>query len=145
MAIASEAEGPLRWRPCLGPDCHLLFMVCGPCDRGQRYCSQSCRAGARRRQRRAANQRYQQTEQGRKTHRSRQRAYRERRAGVRVTDQACRKITPPPSTAVTRRPGCAFCGYQSRWIYPFGPLPPRPPSRRVRRKVGARPKNYVFT
>ena len=142
MATTSVAAGPLRPRRCLGPDCHVVFMVCGPCDRGQRYCSQPCRASARQRQRREANRRYQKTEAGRETHRCRQRAYRERQAGARVTDQACRTITP--STPLTRRPGCAICGCQSRWIDPFGPLPLRAPSRHRRRRVGARPKNYVF-
>ena len=33
MATASEAEGPLRCRRCLGSDCHVIFMVCVPCDR----------------------------------------------------------------------------------------------------------------
>ena len=144
MATASEAEGPLRCRRCLGSDCHVIFMVCVPCDRCQRYCSQSCRAGARQRQRRAANQRYQKTEQGRKTHRHRQRAYRERRTGVRVTDQACQTITPSPSTGVTHRPACAICGCHSPWIDPFALPLVSLPSRRVRRKVGGRPKNYVF-
>jgi hypothetical protein len=61
-----------------------------------------------------------------------------------VTDQACRTILPPPSTTVTRRPSCVICGCQSRWIDPFGHLPRRALSRRVRCMVGARPKNYVF-
>ena len=143
MATASEAAGPLRPRRCLGPDCQAVFMVCGPCDRGQRYCSQPCRAGARQRQRREANRRYQKTEAGRETHRCRQRAYRERQAGVRVTDQALPTITPTPSTESSRRPVCAICGCQSRWIDPFGPLPLQAPSRRRRRRVGARPENYV--
>lgn len=144
MATASEAEGPLRSRRCRGPNCHVVFMVCVPCDRGQRYCSQSCRAGARQRQRRTANRRYQQTEQGRKVHRHRQQAYRERRTGVRVTDQACQTITPSPSTSAVRRPACAICGCHSLWIDSFGLPPVTGPSRRVRRKVGGRPKNYVF-
>jgi hypothetical protein len=144
MATASEAAGPLRPRRCLGSDCHVVFMVCGPCDRGQRYCSEPCRAGARQRHRREANRRYQKTVAGRETHRCRQRAYRERQAEARVTDQACRMITPPPPTAFTRRPGCAVCGCQSRWIDPFVSLPLRAPSRSGRRRVGARPKNYVF-
>jgi hypothetical protein len=143
MATACEAAGPLRPRRCRGHDCHVVFMVCGPCDRGQRYCSQPCRAGARQRQRREANRRYQKTEAGRETHRCRQRAYWERQAGVRVTDQACRTITPPPSTESSRRPGCAICGCQSRWIDPFGPLPLPAPSRRRRRRVGTSPKTYV--
>jgi len=144
MATACEATGPLRPRRCRGHDCHVVFMVCGPCDRGQRYCSQPCRAGARQRQRREANRRYQKTEAGREIHRCRQRAYRERQAGVRVTDQARRTITPPPATALTRRPKCAVCGCQSHWIDPFGPLPLQAPSRRGRQRTGERPKNYVF-
>jgi hypothetical protein len=144
MATASEATGPLRPRRCMGPDCRVVFMVCGPCDRGQRYCSQPCRAAARQRQRREANRRYQKTEAGRATHRRRQRAYRERKSGVRVTDQAFRTITPSPSTSGTRSPACAICGCQSPWIDPFGLPAASVPSRRGRSRVGARPKNYVF-
>ena len=144
MTKVSEVEVALRTRRCFGPECNIIFMVCGPCDRGQRYCSEPCRARARRRQRQEANRRYQQTERGRETHRCRQVAYRERRADLRVTDQACRTIAPPRRPTVTHRPVCVICGCQNRWIDPFG-LPRHPASsRRVGRKVGARPKNYVF-
>jgi hypothetical protein len=145
MATASEAAaGALRPRRCLGPDCHVVFMVCGPCYRGQRYCSQPCRSGARQRQRREANRRYQKTEPGREAYRCRQRAYRARQTGARVTDQALRTITPTPSMSLTHRPGCAICGCQSRWIDPFAPLPFRAPARHRGRMVGARPKKLRF-
>ena len=42
-------------RICGYPQCRANFFVCVSCDRGQRYCSQECRAVVRCRQRREAN------------------------------------------------------------------------------------------
>lgn len=67
-----------RWR-----ECGAVFYICLPCFRGQRYCSERCRAKARRVQRREASRRYEGSERGRERHRERQRAYRRRC----VTDQ----------------------------------------------------------
>ena len=66
----------LRQRACRG--CHAVFWICPYCDRGQRYCSLSCRIPARRQQRRSANRRYQRSPEGRDDHRDRQREYRRR-------------------------------------------------------------------
>ena len=84
----------LRQRACRG--CHAVFWICSYCDRGQRYCSLSCRIPARRQQRRSANRRHQRSPEGRDDHRDRQREYR-RRCRIRdcVTDQGSASITSP--------------------------------------------------
>lgn len=79
-----------------------MFFICLPCYRGQRYCSERCRAKARRAQRREANRRYQRSESGRWRHRERQRTYRMRR----VTDQGSAK-TPPAVRMVPPAAGLA--------------------------------------
>ncbi len=112
-----------------------MFFICSHCYRGQRYCSQACRASARRQQRRAANRRHQQSAEGRLDHRDRQRAYRGRRA-TGVTDQSsgapvdCVMMAMPQAALVVERrrlyesprPGsvvCRFCGRRGRWVQPF--------------------------
>ena len=60
-----------------------------------RYCSTACQAEARRQQRRCANRRHQQSPEGRKDHRDRQRDYRQRRAQKSVTDQGSASISSP--------------------------------------------------
>jgi len=65
----------------------MIFWICRSCDRGQQYCSERCRQKARRQQRREANRRHQQSPEGRLDHRDHQRAYRQRQAWTRVTDQ----------------------------------------------------------
>jgi hypothetical protein len=57
-----------------------MFFICSLCDRGQVYCSPTCRGIARRLQLRAANLRHQRSEEGRLDHRDRQRDYRRRLA-----------------------------------------------------------------
>ena len=83
-----------------------MFWLCRHCDRGQRYCSLTCRAEARLRQRRQANQRHQRSPEGRLDHRDRQRAYRERQADAQenesVTDQGSVSITSPASSECER-------------------------------------------
>ena len=87
-----------------------MFFLCSHCDRGQVYCSPSCRDATRRLQMRAANLRHQQSEEGRLDHRDRQRAYRQRLAWSattsaleNVTDQgsndhaACEIVGAAPS------------------------------------------------
>lgn len=65
----------LRQRTCR---CGMAFYICQSCDRGHRYCSERCRLKAQRQQRREANQRHQQSLEGRLDHRDRQRLYRQR-------------------------------------------------------------------
>ena len=143
-AKRNASQTPLRPRICRGPGCGSLFFVCSHCDRGQRYCSESCRAVARCQQRRAANRRYQRTEPGRLNHRHRQAAYRERLARPGVTDQGPRAITTPGVIGPSARPRCSVCGRQSDWIDPFSPLPPRHRARPPRRPVGHGSKRYAF-
>ena len=88
MTVASEVT--FRQGFCRADGCGALFWICRCCDRGQRYCSCRCRSKARRKQRRDANRRHQQSPEGRLDHRDRQRAYRRRRALARVTDQGSR-------------------------------------------------------
>lgn len=77
--------------------CTAIFYVCRHCYRGQRYCGDACRKQARLEQRRAANKRYQQSEAGHRTHRMRQRNYRLRHSGARVTDHSTKSAIPSPS------------------------------------------------
>jgi hypothetical protein len=65
---------------CRATACGRIFFVCSRCDHNQAYCSDACRLPAFRRQRRAANRRHQQSEEGRLDHRDRSRAYRLRQA-----------------------------------------------------------------
>ena len=93
----------LHQKLCRAEGCGELFFLCSSCDRGQRYCSQRCREKARRQQRRAANQRHQQSREGRLDHRDRQRQYRQRQArrprnrphcpAFSVTDQGSQPTT----------------------------------------------------
>jgi hypothetical protein len=76
-----------RLGTCLLPQCGRLFAVCGPCDRGRRYCSDVCSRSSRRAKQRLAGARYQATEQGRRKHAERQARYQESR---RVTHQSGR-------------------------------------------------------
>jgi hypothetical protein len=71
--MAVHGEAVLRARLCVSRACSALFFICSHCDRGQRYCSTACSSDARRRQHRAANQRYQSSPEGRLDHRDRQR------------------------------------------------------------------------
>lgn len=70
--------------------CQAQTLLCGPCDRGQIYCSKDCSRVARRRATRASGQRYQATRRGRHAHALRARTYRARRN--KVTHQG----SPPP-------------------------------------------------
>ena len=85
---AMAAEVAFRMRFCRGTNCGRVFFICGPCYRGQAYCSNPCRREARRQQRKRANRRYEQDPGVRQDHRDRQRGYRERLRLSRVTDQS---------------------------------------------------------
>jgi hypothetical protein len=136
------SEVVLRMRRCRA--CGAIFSVCSHCDRGQCYCSQDCRRGARRQQLRAANRRYQRTDGGRRAHRTRQRSYRFRRLDASVTDHGSLLIVAPHFVNRKSLGNCAVCGRYSRWIDPFPAIPlPRSPQRR-HRAVGKGSKIYVF-
>lgn len=150
--MAEHGEAVLRQRFCHAGECRAMFFLCSHCDRGQRYCSITCRRQARLRQHRSANRRYQQSLEGRLDHRDRQQQYRERRCRARVTDQGsllshcsassqCGAVeaTSPdaqkPTGAVVlpqwreNRPGvrlcCRVCGRVGRFIDQFPPIPRR--------------------
>ncbi len=97
-----RAKSVFRQRFCRA--CRVLFYVCSYCDRGQVYCSQSCRQPARGNQRRQANRRHQETLRGRLAHSRRQHAYRLRCARLpcqRVLSEAlANKVTDHSSQAL---------------------------------------------
>ena len=94
--------GTARLFLCAG--CRRQAVICGHCDRGQRYCSEECAARARRLSLQAAGRRYQGSPRGRQLHAARARRYRAR----------CEIVThhgsPPPSPAVPLAPGPRSCG-----------------------------------
>jgi hypothetical protein len=126
----------LRPRSCR--TCGMLFWICCHCDRGHPYCSASCRYQGYRQKRRLANQRYQQSPEGRLDHRDRQRALRRRRLVTQksVTDQsslrsalcqrmtlaiAFRRLSPgeSPSPSFSRWLRCVICGRRGRFVDPY--------------------------
>ena len=56
--------------------CQRQVIICSHCDHGNIYCSHECSQAARKESLRAANQRYQNTRQGKFNHAERQRRYR---------------------------------------------------------------------
>ena len=68
--------------------CHCQVIICSHCDRGNIYCC-SCASLARQESLRAADQRYQNTHQGKLKHAQRQKRYRARQTEneIKVTDQ----------------------------------------------------------
>lgn len=57
--------------------CHKQCLICSKCDHGNIYCFDGCADIARRKSCRAANDRYQNTFQGKVCHAARQKRYRE--------------------------------------------------------------------
>lgn len=70
--------------------CELEVQICSRCDRGQRYCSATCAAEARRASIRRAGSKFQRTEPGRQGNARRQREHywRMRRGSVAATTNA---------------------------------------------------------
>ena len=118
-----DSSGALRLRRCNDPTCNAMFTICEGCDHGQRYCSPTCRIRMRRQQRAAAVRRYQASPAGRQAHCRRQRAYRERRKSTGVTHHGPVLIVTSPSKLAPSLCRCMICGFESRWINPFPPLP----------------------
>jgi hypothetical protein len=138
--MATPAKPLFRQRFCRAPGCRVRFFICSYCDRGQVYCSQTCRQPARDQQRRAANRRHQQTRGGRLAHSRRQQVYRLGRTRARyrerenkVTDHSSQApLGVRPSRRVSsfysqssnfswpRRNGnpvvCRFCGRQGQFL-----------------------------
>jgi hypothetical protein len=144
--VPKACPAAYRQCSCLAPGCGVVFFVCPSCERGQVYCSVSCRKLARRLSHRAANRRHQRSEEGRLDHLDRQCAYRRRRAEARVTDHtyeppsACATMREPSSPALNkpcsagfpaigpfrspfspdrRAVVCHFCGRRGRFLNPF--------------------------
>ena len=147
--MAEQDEVVFRQRRCRA--CDAVFVICRPCDRGQRYCSAECRVPALREQRRRANRRHQHSPEGRLDHRDRQRQYRQRCAQLRVTDTSSQVLTlpgtiarcPPETQKIAVRVGfsaaplgcrareyphrplallrCVICGRSGRFIDPYPP------------------------
>lgn len=68
--------------------CHCQVRVGSDCDRGHLYCL-TCAPLGRAEARRRASARYQRTPRGARRHAARQRDYRSRRTGQKVTDKGC--------------------------------------------------------
>ena len=142
VLLSAPPQKPFRQRCCKAVNCGRLFFICSHCDRGQRYCGESCRLKSRAEQLRDAQRRYLQSPEGRKDQNDRQRAYRQRKAALSrisisesVIDQApqsppiSRMITSRPVLASTETPWqksrpdygcvvCHFCGRVSRFLVP---------------------------
>ena len=90
-----HGEVVLRQRICRGQGCQAVFWICAAL-RSRTALLQPCLPReARRRQHRAANRRHQRSPEGRLDHRDRQRAYRQRHAPARVTDQSSLSVISP--------------------------------------------------
>ena len=117
---------------CRAGGCGAMFFICRSCYRGHGYCSDPCRRETRRIQRREANRRYEQDPEVRKDHRNRQREWRERQCGGRVTDPSSNcgcdwssmsapptetgNIHTPPAERIAPNPTKPAWGGRFRWI-----------------------------
>lgn len=77
-------------------NCGGRFYVCPAHDRGQAYCSDECREDGIKERRREANQRHQQTADGRRDHARRQQEYRDRNRLQIVTDNCSENLPSDP-------------------------------------------------
>jgi hypothetical protein len=84
---------------CAG--CRVVAYVCTACDRGQRYCSDGCARGARRRSQRESDRRYQNSERGRLKHAERARRYRQRCRSVTEHSAVVSLEQDVPTTSAT--------------------------------------------
>jgi hypothetical protein len=115
--MCSFPQSPLRQAVCGWSACRMVFHICRSCDRGQRYCSDTCQQQARQRQRREAKRRHQQSPEGRQDHRDHQRAYRFRnRLKKSVSDQG--SAPPPDCASIGMPPAAARPAVSFRWIRP---------------------------
>lgn len=143
VGAAVPMEPPPRRFLCAR--CRVPALVCGHCDRGQRYCSADCSRLARSCAQRAAAKRYQNSRKGRHAHARRQGQWRARQQ--MVTHQG----SPPPTCtdvlpadeATAQQPGvnqscqCHFCGRSVSAFVRLGFLGYRfrPPSNRTLRSA----------
>ncbi len=93
----SEREEAVRVYLC--GRCRQTVFICRSCDRGHRYCSNSCSEKSRRESVRAAGRRHQRSECGRKNNCRRQQLLRERRRGTREHAACTRSATASESTS----------------------------------------------
>lgn len=100
-----EKKVTLRQLSC--SHCQAIFFVCVRHYRGHEYCSSTCRTTRQRQLHRMANQRYQQSEEGRLDHRDRQREYRKRQLlrEATVTDEGSDIANNSGSSEEQRDPG----------------------------------------
>jgi hypothetical protein len=135
---------------CARDCCRQLFAICGPCDRGRRYCSPECARTARREQLRRAGQQYQQSARGRSTHALRQARYRARNTGVTHqpgSDVAVASGTPPrsvlavlpPAPPVPCPPRCVRCGKSTAFMRTGFRIRRGPRSRKHGVRSGTKP------
>ena len=111
--------------------CRCDVVICCDCDRGQRYCSTDCAAGARRAKLKRYARRYRQTPRGRELNAERQARWRRRKGAQRnasvthhqqaAVSRSCerlsvhggKRVAGPASTVLRKRseftPACCFC------------------------------------
>jgi hypothetical protein len=130
--MVTMPEVVMRQRFCCAEECGEVLTICRSCDRGQRYCSETCQERSRLDQRRESNRRHQASPESRLDHRDRQRAYRQR-SQESVTDQGSEECSGSVTvslvvssdesrtfwrvTKVFEYPlRCRVCGRRSRWL-----------------------------
>ena len=145
MAATAKAttrhELVFRQRTCNRGDCLRVFFLCQHCDRGHRYCSDRCRDEARQEQRRAANRRHQQSEEGRLDHRDHQRQYRRR-----LKEQQSSSRLPPPvgeNVAETGSVNGGVTDQGSQTIPLSGNIEPREANQPIRCRLCGRTGRFV--
>src|SRR5690606_15090965 len=82
---------------CNRDSCRAQVKVCPSCDRGQRYCGETCRAEQRRATQRRAGTTYQGSRRGKRLHAARQQRYLERKRFL-VGKFSAQKVTHHGST-----------------------------------------------
>jgi hypothetical protein len=99
--------------------CGIEFAICRSCWRRQVYCSRQCRAESRRQKHRIAEAKYSKTDKGRRSHRARQKRYRNKDESL-VTDQTAKEREAP-----LEPPGhgkCSVCGVGLELVFEFSDL-----------------------
>lgn len=108
--------------------CGSEVRICRRCWRGQRYCSDSCRATAKVSSHRHRQRKYARTPAGRESQRWRSQRHRRKKTATDAT-------TPPSDSGVlppmNHRTGCICCG--GKVLHPFvlGAYSPTPSLRRL--------------
>ena len=100
-------------------NCSVSFSVCSKCWRGQKFCSESCRAEKRKYQTKSAGLRYRKSAKGKANHLKRQNRYRKRLKSKKVTHQSSanltKKLKPLPSVPLPQGT-CYRCGKRISFI-----------------------------